>query len=213
MSILLSMLFCNAELAYSAECKIDTKIKGFTTVKSAHNSKSYFYKEPIMCEKGKECRSIRKAYLVSDNFVQTAQIDGRFVCAIYRAFDGWGGKPTVGWLMLDDLNPVRDRIELKDLIGSWTQMKCGAGDDCGISISADKDNKLEVNIDSHLHERPFAIFNVETIKISSDKLLLTGSMGGESDKKTLELLYDSPGLEPGTVSLSGDDFFDGVYRK
>ena len=170
-------------------------------------------KEPKVCEKGKVCRSIRKAHLVTNNFVETAQIDGRFVCAVYRAFDGWGGKETVGWLLLDDLNPIRSKLEINDLIGNWTQMNCGAGDDCGISISVDKDKKLEMYIDSHLHSRPGFVFFVETIKELPGKFLLTGTTGDESDKTILALVYDDLDLEPGTISLSGDYFFDGVYRK
>jgi hypothetical protein len=212
-SIVFFMVFFTSGYAFSAKQKLETKITGFSTVKSSLTGKAYFYKEPKACETGKKCHSIRKAYLIANDFVQTGPIKGQFVWAVFRDFDGYGGRETAGWLLLDDLNPIRKKLELKDLTGDWTQMNCEAGDDCGISISVDKNNKFEIFIDSHIHEHPGFSFFVDSIKMLQGKFLLTGMLGGESNKQTLELVYDSPDLEPGTISLSGDEFFNGVYLK
>ena len=182
-------------------------------MKSTDKRKAHFYKEPLLCVKGKFCSSIRKAYLVPNDFVQTAQVDGPFVCAIFRNFNGWGGKVRFGWLLLKDLNPIRNKLRISDLTGSWWQAPCDNNDDCGIFISADKTNNFEIDISGHLHERPSDIFNVQSIKELPGKLILLGTESGDDTTTELELSYDNNRSKPGTILIKGSDIFQGEYYK
>lgn len=203
--------FSNA--LWAASCNGELKATGFSTVKAIPGGKSYFFREPHMCDAQKSCNWKRKAYLVPENFVQTAQIQNGFVCAVFRNFDGWGGKETVGWLPLADLAPIRATLEQADLLGSWVQIPCSAGDDCIIDITQSEKKELQISVISHLHSRPGISFDVSAVKQEKGKLVLSAVIPGEDETKTMELVYDSKDLEPGTISLSGEDFFAGVYRR
>lgn len=203
-------------LAYScgslaaSNCESVSKVTGFSTIKES--VKAYFYKEPVACENKKNCPSKKKSFLVAKNFVQTGEIQNKFVCVAFRNFDGYGGKKSIGWILQDELNPIRSRIERIDLKGSWTQMPCPAGDDCGISIS-EENGKLEVYVDSHLHDRPGSSFEVSSIMEPDGSLVLAGKISGEQKEQKLVIKYSDPDSEPGTISVSGVDFFKGTYYK
>lgn len=119
----------------------------------------------------------------------------------------------MGWLPLSALAPIRTRLERKDLLGSWSQISCPTGDDCGIEITEDEKKRLSISIDSHLHSHPGSAFDVSEVKEEKGKLILTGIESGEERSTTMELTYNAKDLEPGTVLLSSKDSFQGVYRK
>ncbi len=208
-SLCFILLYSAAGLAVG-KCETVSKVSGFSTIKDS--VKAYFYKDPIACESKKNCQSRKKAFLVAKNFVQTGEIQNKFVCVVFRNFDGYGGKKTIGWIMLDDLNPIRSKVERKDLMGNWTQMPCAAGDDCGLSIS-EENGKLEVFVDSHIHDRPGSSFEVSSISEPDGSLVLTGKVSEKEHEEKLVIRYSTPDSEPGTVSVTGIDFFKGTYYK
>lgn len=200
-------------IAQAATCSGEAKIAGFSTIRTVPGGKAFFFQEPRDCGSSQTCAWQRKAYLMPGNFVQTAQVQGAFVCAIFRNFDGWGGRKTIGWLPLSALAPIRAKLERKDLQGSWSQVPCNGDDDCGIDISEDAEKRLSVSILSHIHSHPGASFTVSEIKEQPGKLVITGLTAGEEKPQKIEIIYDSKDLEPGTISLSGDETFGGVYHR
>lgn len=103
-------------LAPALPCEGDVKVAGFATVKI---EKAYFYTKSPICElPDGSCKTASKAYLVKNNFVQTAHTEGSFTCAVFRNFDGGGGKKTVGWMLNTNLTSPKKKLERADLIGS-----------------------------------------------------------------------------------------------
>lgn len=200
-------------IAQAATCGGEAKIAGFSTIKTAPGGKAFFFQEPRDCGSSQTCAWQRKAYLLTGNFVQTAQMQGSFVCAIFRNYNGWGGRKTIGWLPLSALAPIRAKLERKDLQGSWYQAPCNEDDDCGIDISEDNGKRLSVSILSHIHSHPGAIFTISDIKEQPGKLVITGMAAGEEKPQKIEIIYDSKELEPGTILLRGDETFGGVYHR
>jgi hypothetical protein len=205
------LIFFASGSLLSAKCDAGLKPSGFTTVKGSNKDKVHFYKDLRMCE-AKPCATMTKAYLLGENFVQTFQQKDGFVCALFRNYDGYGGKKTSGWLSLKDLNPIRQTLERKDLIGSWTYMHCPDGDDCVIDIS-EENKKLSVYIMSHLHSHPGTLMSITNVKEEVGKLVLVRSVEGVPSLDKIEILYDTLGQEIGTIQLKGEEYFNGVYRK
>lgn len=202
-----------AGFAFSAPCTSSAKITGFSKVHEVTGKKSFFYKEPKKCIGWAACPSKNKSFLVKGNFVQTAQVENDFVCAIFRNFDAYNGKTTAGWFFISDLEPIRNKLERQDLIGSWNQIPCSEGDDCVIEITEDDKKVLLIEIESHLNQKPGAGLNVSTVKESSGALSLSGTEGSAVVVQPFQILYDVKDLEPGTIKLIGVKSFEGVYRK
>lgn len=212
--VLLLVTIGALDVSEAATCSVNSPITGFTAVKTIPGGKSYFFSEPRICDQSKPCSWRRKAYLVPENFVQTAQVQNGFVCAIFRDFYGSGGRKTVGWLLLSDLEPIRTKPERKDLLGAWVLMPCPDGDDdCMIDIAEDEKKELQISIMSHIHSHPGISLDISAIKQEKGKLILTAIAPGSDSPETIELVYDAKDVEPGTISLTGDDSFQGVYRK
>ena len=47
----------------------------------------------------------------------------------------------------------------------------------------------------------------------NDSLVLTGKVSGEIQEKKIVIKYTDPDSEPGTISVTGVDFFKGTYHK
>ncbi len=200
---------------FAGSCEKNSKIIGFSKVKSLSSKKSSFFKTPKACvgEESK-CENRRPGFLVPGNFVQVAQSENGFVCVFFRNFDGYGGRLSFGWLAAADLEEVKTKLNTKDLIGDWTQMKCGAGDDCGITISEGENKALEVTINSHINDHPGAMITITKVVEASNKLELIGEVSGEAKTpKKMSLIYNAANLPPGSISLIGDESFAGVYLK
>lgn len=200
------------DVAFAIDCNLKTKITGFSTVKKADSGRAYFFKEPKKCEKEK-CTWKRKAYIVSDNFVQTSNVEGDFVCVLYRNFNGYGGKKTVGWMQLSDLNPIRTKLERADLVGDWIQSECENNESCVISISENEKKLFDISGMSYLHNRPAEVMNITEVKEELGQLLLSGTVLADQKPRNMLLIYDAKDLEPGTFLVKDADDFSGVYYR
>lgn len=210
--VLLSITNFSYNAAFAIDCNLKTKITGFSTVKKVDSGKAYFFKEPKKCEKEK-CPWKRKAYIVNDNFVQTSAVQGDFVCVLHRNFNGYGGKKTVGWLLLSDLNQIRTKLERADLVGDWIQSECENNESCVISISENDKKFFDVSGMSYLHNRPAEVMNVTEVKEEAGQLVLTGTVLTDQKPRKMLLIYDSKDLEPGTFLVKDADDFSGVYYR
>lgn len=186
------------------------KITGFTSIKS---EKTFFYKDPKECKEASLCPNKRKAYLVKNDLIQTGESSGAFVCALYRNFNGYGGKETTGWLLKADLDEIKTSLTVDQIQGSWYKNDCGGDDSCIVTISKNNEGQYEIDGTTYLHDHPGMILKTEKVLTAKGKLLTTGEVIGFEKKFDLEVDYSSESLEPGTISLINADAFSGEYHR
>jgi hypothetical protein len=213
--LLRALVLFIASISQASTCDLKSSVTGFSRVKSEGIIKSFFYKDPIKCQNEKACSSKRKAFIVPKNFVQIAGEEGEFVCAIFRNFNGYGGKITQGWILKSDLEPIKNKLSIEDFVDSeWWSMKCSAGDDCMIIFSQDKKKKWELEVSSHLHNGPGMILQIEKIEEKEDRFeLFISTLSKDKTLTKVEIIFHQDHLEPGTILLKGDEYFNGVYRR
>lgn len=204
----ISILFLSYSQAKES-CSVK-KVTGFTSIKS---EKTFFYKEAKECTNNTLCPNKRKAYLVKKDLVQTGESSGAFVCALYRNFNGYGGKETSGWLLKADLEEIKTSLTVDQIQGAWYKNDCGGDDSCIVTISKNSQEQYEVDGTSYLHDHPGMILKTENIKATKGKLLGTGEVMGFEKKFNLEVDYSSEALEPGTILLINADAFSGEYHR
>ena len=188
-------------ISHASTCSNPTNPTGFTQVK---NEKSYFYAEPIENKKN-------KSYLVARDFVQViGKPEGTYSCVVYRNYNGYGGKQTLGWMLTDSLEPIRTKLERKDLIASWNKSPC-SDESCVIDIAEEK-GKLQINLYSYINDRPSETYEVGTIKESDGHLVLSNLKGSSGGQKNMEIEYKKI-TETGTILVTGPEGWAGIYHR
>lgn len=206
------LLFLISFSTKSATCDKNSPITGFSKVLKSAKEKVFFYKKPTACKETAGCTIRKKSFLVAADFVQIGKLEGDFACALYRNFNGHGGKITVGWLLVSELGPIRKKLDRSDLVGSWSRIPCNDNDDCTIEIEEDEKKILSVSLNSHFNQRPAESLSILSVKETPGQLILACQPGIDC-KQFLSLDYDSNDLQPGTIKLLGSETFEGVYRK
>lgn len=187
--------------AQSSTCKKSVKVTGFTQVKS---EKSYFYTRPNTKKK-------IKSYLVTRDFVQVlGQPEGPYSCVLYRNFNGYGGKQTLGWILQETLEPIRRKLERRDLHAIWNKSPC-FDDSCTIEIT-EMSGKPEIKLMSYIHDRPGSNYQVGSVQEFDGRLVLTHVEGSARAPKQMEIVFDQT-VEPGAISLSGFEGWAGIYHR
>lgn len=200
-AVITFFLSSNLTSASVSTCNKSLKPTGFTRVKS---EKSYFHSEPN--EKKRN-----KSYIVTSDFVQIlGQHQDGFSCVMFRNYNGHGGKPSLGWLLTDSLEPIKTKLERKDLFASWNKSPC-SDDSCVIDI-AEVDGKVEINLMSYLHERPGQSYQVGQIQEKDGRWVLSQLQGSAEAPKKMEIEFDKTS-EPGTISVAGPNGWAGIYHR